>query len=321
MEKQWTNPNFPKLGTRKSCRNKKSFDDEKGTEIIRHQLLLGPTMARRARKRRLRESGDAQDDDSKRRSAKMGYSNGRVTEPLEMPVVSTSDQTPDSKRIEKVPVVVTPNREQSAKNSRKRRLHQLPSLHSPSTNSRILTSRTSRSHLMKQQIDRLRLQELKNQQIELLRLQELQNLASHAVLTATDLSTLIAAIRIVQHLFLGCEMDHSTIELLSDAELRANALIKTILMEGFSRPIACGGLGFSYNKSRLLVELLVVNYGNLIATEELPLNAVVALGVSINDSINVLPLLEALRDSVQLKYSDLRTRFAASSEDLCLRLL
>ena len=296
------NPNFPMSGTRKSCRNKKSIDGEDSKIIIRHQLLLGPTLARRARKRRLRESGNSHD--SKRRSAKMGYSEGAVAEPSpKLPVVSKSDQTPDNSKIMKtVPVAVTPNREELAKHSRKRRFNQVSSLHSPLPNTRILNSWA-----------KLRLVEEK---IELLRRAELRKIASHTVLTATDLSTLVAAIRIVQHLFLGCAMDPSTIALLSDAEIRVSILMKTMLMEGFSRPIAYGGLGFSYTKSRLLVDLLLVNYGNLIATEELPLDTLIALGASINDSINVLSLLKALRDSVQTKYSELRTRFVAS-EGLC----
>eukprot|EP00980_Cylindrotheca_fusiformis_P002690 scaffold627_cov125-Cylindrotheca_fusiformis.AAC.7 len=121
------------------------------------------------------------------------------------------------------------------------------------------------------------------------------NIARHS----SGLSNTIASTRLLREEYEGYQMEPAIALLLHEAESRGKLLLSKILMTNCLQSTFVGGLGFSYNKSTLIVERIILCFGDLIGRVEISFEALLSLGISLSDSLEIVPFLRAIGDGIR----------------------
>jgi hypothetical protein len=98
----------------------------------------------------------------------------------------------------------------------------------------------------------------------------------------------------------------SATAILEDAETRGIVLLSNLLLSSFLKPRLLGGLGFSYTKANLVVEGIILRLADLIGRINISLEALMALGLSLNDSIEIGTHLRVIGTAIREKSLSLR---------------
>jgi hypothetical protein len=364
-EQTWNNPNMPRAGSRKSPR-KKVFE---GSKVIKHRLLLEPTLAGRRSKTRRRGPGEVfkipdvketRQDVGNQRSEADNYGQSKVFQTPERkkpsqlnrpnpvtPDVVSSHQASSSttSTSAKESTGLAPSEVSSLEKANQRDSisnHQLLGDHANQTKHRALRDRpkpvllpvrkTAMDHpiVITSQEPGLRYSSQQstptnppscatiNPQytspgrsrsiLELTRFFELLNrreIALNLMRNATTLSSVVASTRLVRELYAGCRMESAT-AILEDAETRGIVLLSNLLLSSFLKPRLLGGLGFSYTKANLVVEGIILRLADLIGRINISLEALMALGLSLNDSIEIGTHLRVIGTAIREKSLSLR---------------
>jgi hypothetical protein len=358
----WNNPNMPRAGSRKSPR-KKVFEESK---VIKHRLLLEPTLAGRRSRTQRRGSGEVSKiPDVKEIRQNVGNHRSEAGEcgqskvfqtperkkpsqlnrpnpvtPASLPTTCTSAKESTSLASSKVSCLERAKRPYSFSNhdhtnqTRYRTLRDkpkpvlLPIRKTVMDHPIVITSREPGLSSSSQQSTPtnppscLRLtsttinpqytspgrsrseSELTTGFLELL---NRRGIALNLMRNATTLSSVVASTRLVRELYVGCQIESATAILLEDAETRGIILLTKLLLSGFLKPRLLGGLGFSYNKASLVVEGIILRrLADLIGRIDISLEALMALGLSLNDSIEIATHLREIGEAIHEKSLSLR---------------
>jgi hypothetical protein len=128
-----------------------------------------------------------------------------------------------------------------------------------------------------------------------------RKVALEALMIATDLPSLFAALRIVGELHDSSEFHPVAARLVEDAQMAGRGLLQQSLVERFTSPRAFGGLAFSDTKALLLIDHIFRILGPSLGTVHLTVEKLVSNGFPLMDSIEMLPHLGLIVSNIQDK--------------------
>jgi hypothetical protein len=132
--------------------------------------------------------------------------------------------------------------------------------------------------------------------------------AMEALMSATDLSTIYAAMAIVKDLHQGCssELHPMAAQLVSEAQRAGQMLLTQSLANRFTSPRCFGGLAYSDTKAHILIQHINQTIGpHLVGTMIITVEKLVALGLPWGDSMEITPYLRLIVDEIRRKFYSL----------------